>query len=87
MNATKITIWTWEDDEKETLDYLVEAQQLVIEQEDDYNFYPTFLSVNPRISVDGPFYITFFLLGIVITASVKLLYNSDIVPDMINPSS
>ncbi len=67
-------------DEEETLDYLVQAQQLVIEERDDYNFYPTFLSINPRISVNGPFYITFFLLGIVLTASDKLLYNKNITP-------
>ncbi len=74
-------------DKSRTLEYLVEAQQLVMDQEEDYNFYPKFLSINPRISVEGPFYIMFFLLGVVISASDKLLYNKDIVPSSLIQSS
>ena len=55
-------------------DYLVEASQLIstVEFHDDFNFYPTFLGLNPRIPVDGPFYILLLLVGVIIGTSDKL---------------
>ena len=55
-------------------DYLAEASQLMatVEFQDDFNFYPTFLGLNPRIPVDGPFFIFVLLLGVIINSSDKV---------------
>ena len=60
--------------------YRAEASQLMstIDYHDDFNFYPTFLWINPRISVDGPFYIVFLLFGMFVNASDQLLHTSEI---------
>ena len=57
-------------------EYFAEASQLTsaVTLHDDYNFYPTFLSINPRIAVDGPLYILFLLLDVFVNISDKLFY-------------
>ena len=55
-------------------EYLAEASQLIstVEFQDDFNFYPTFLGLNPRLPVDGPFFIFVLLLGVIISSSDKV---------------
>ena len=56
--------------------YRLEASQMMDNMyfHDDFNFYPTFLSINPRIAVDGPLYVIFLVLGVIVNTSDKLFH-------------
>ena len=61
--------WTFENEQFKQ-EYLAEVSQLIacVEFKDSFNFYPTFLGLNPRIAVDGPFYVFVLLLGVIMNS-------------------
>ena len=57
-------------------EYRLEASQFMNSMyfHDDFNFYPTFLSINPRIAVDGPLYVILLVLGVIVNTSEQLFH-------------
>ena len=76
MALKRRVIFKDEDKNSTKSEYYAEACQLMdsIEFHDDFNFYPTFLSINPRIDVEGPFYTVYLLLTVFLNISDQLLH-------------